>query len=66
MHLDLVQNFGTPSTPIYNVIQTGDGVGFSVDNFQINGLFPTNSITLNSGPTIVTGKQNFEQGLSAY
>ena len=50
MHLDLVQNFGTPATPIYNIVQTGNEVGFSVDNLNIDGLFPTNSITLHSGP----------------
>ena len=54
MDLDIVQNFGTPSSPNYIITATGDGVGFSVDNISVSALFPTGTINRLTGPTFPT------------
>ena len=51
MDLDIVQNFGSVSSPDYIATATGDGVGYSIDNLNIDAIFPTSSITRISGPS---------------
>lgn len=51
MDLDIVQNFGSVGSPNYIVTATGDGVGYSIDNLNIDAIFPTSSITRITGPS---------------
>ena len=51
MDLDIVQNFGSVGSPNYIVTATGDGVGYSIDNLNIDAIFPTSSITKVTGPS---------------
>ena len=51
MDLDIVQNFGSVASPNYIATATGDGVGYSIDNLNIDAIFPTSSITRISGPS---------------